>query len=1726
MSDIRVWKTENGKQYWYNDFGKKMSNTFIIDENLNLYGVNEDGSMYLGVGKQTVPFGPNGTSITVYFNEDHTLDLTLAPYHDDFIKLVQSRQDKGTYTFVHQTDIHLDTWQNWLEKVDPENSATGLGPTMTANNMNNTNMDYYYNMSNLIGPQRQQVVSTIVKKLIKKGINPRMMAITGDNEDGRNSYKEGQKAALEQVHEIIQSPDLPTYVVQGNHDWNYYNVSLGNPKASPTRLSEAEQSDITVGDISKLPCTSCSFTPHYNKAHGYFSVKDEELKLYHIYLNNFDTASEGYDSNLWDVSAFTANQVLWLEEQLHQVPNDYRVFFWAHDGFPHRVADIPGYGGDMSWRMNYNPDTVASLIKAFQDSADYNITSNARNAQGEPQFGVSIKGSFKGSPTNRAISWFYGHVHHDQFLSYNSASNGLSTNIISEWNQSKDWWRSGTPAGNIFAVITVDPDKHKFYYDEFGGTSRVVDFPLVGGAVDNHDGEVGVIPVDENGTQIEDTIWIKGDKDAELSLPSTTGAGHYNLKKGSSYTVKGVSNETTTITYIPDDDNPLATINAHKYLSVGFNQFTDDSTSTFKARMRAWVSNDGKKWEILATNYPNEQSRGAGVLKYQDTWYIIDTNGFHSTTDFKTFKTLPDPLAYGGEAHGVDNSIHKNIYAPEFIKDVHTGQYHIVYSGDQPANAVREGGDDKHVLYLADFDPDTGVISNYNQVLIGNLGSDLIDPNITYDPKTSYYYLWASLEEHNYDSTYLWNRTNKLRLYRSYDLIGPWELVSINGGVINYNSQQIKYEAPEMILDPETGGYLLYADPYGDYDGTYAPIGVDEGHDGIMYLTLDSNLSPTMDKWTLVESDTHMRHMSIIETNPATTSTSTTTTTTRKEDPIVSTPYEFILNNNKTITLGAREAVTDGLGIARDNLKLVANRQYRIKATYTSVNYRSQTFSLQWYGGDGSINNTVNYPINSDGLQHNIVLDTTPKANITLSAYIGIRDIAFVTINSFDVIDVATGASIMRDKNKEANLVEEYKNNSLRLWYPTGDTSKLTISDNSGIPVDPNYPEFNKNDPVIDDINKWTKHYLEDSDLVYGAKDMLNAINSLLPLLGKQALRYSEAPIDERVNWLDLSGNRLYEFVNVGDNGPDTDQLLAHTGLVFVSKTPSNNNMAYLVVTPVSLAFKFGGTGKGDWFYFTTADGQADSVFSQIMDILEKNYVTKDELPDIPDVSKFVMKTDFQLLQNQVTSQEVRVGNLENNKVIGRNYFVMRNLSDGLWGGDSVIYPGNYQHTPMINIPINQKNLTITFYTKQPNYGGTGILFNNVNGAALKYYNIGELAYVDVTDRGTDAVESVTIPIPEGSATVGFFISKDIDSTNLKLEFGDTFTSYTVAPEDVVTRKDLTELAKVSDLDRYAPRRNYAIRTAKELVAFPRGDKNAYLINVPVSEDYFGQDIMVHFDWEVNNLTSTGGSISVKSSNLDGSLADIGDSSGASAITNLDATKATSYKGHYFGHRVINPKADNAAYNSYSYVSIRFDGISGDFRILPETFKVEEYGNSFETPWCSAIEDGYKKYQPYDYLDDLHYYGVSEIPSNYYDNYGNNPIATSTYDSNWIHDGIITNTDNATPATTDVSSGNPAYRVTSTGSHGFLEFAGSFLTTKTSDKYAKGDIIFSLPSLGFTGDGYHYILAMCVVNSIWKPIQLQVWGHNIIWGDNHFDGVMPVGTRVNISTRLGINLGI
>lgn len=524
----------------------------------------------------------------------------------------------------------------------------------------------------------------------------------------------------------------------------------------------------------------------------------------------------------------------------------------------------------------------------------------------------------------------------------------------------------------------------------------------------------------------------------------------------------------------------------------------------------------------------------------------------------------------------------------------------------------------------------------------------------------------------------------------------------------------------------------------------------------------------------------------------------------------MSTPLNLILNNDQTIEISASKEEPQMIGFTYDNVKLTGNKQYKIKVTYTSSNYRSQTLSLQWNGGSHPINNVVDFPIMADGLDHEIELLGNPKEDTNPSVYVGTHQIAYFTVKSFDVIDVATGKSVLRTGTMQ--LVEEYKNHMSRLWYPAGIQANLTVRDNSELPIDPTYPDFSTDDQVVKDLAVWTHRYLEDPDMVYESKDMLNALNSLVPLLGAQSLRYSEAPIDERVNWLDLSGNRLYEFVNIGDNGPDPERLLDHKGLVLVAKTPSNKNLAYIVFTEVSLAFKFGGVGNGNWFYFTTMDSGYDALKLEIMTILEQNYATKNEIPTVPNMNNYTTMTDFNLLSNRVTTQAGQVSDLTN-AANGTNLYpntktmlswaqkdnnvqvevdsesgdyMLHLYGDGASAYSLVHLDKGQQYTFSVDIRGMQAGaIRTTLYsssTTVASFGG-GAIGTNVTGEWKRY-----VVTFTALATGDDVILRV-----EGNGTWDN-VAGSIYVRHIKLEKGALATPWAPAPSDFITKEELAQL--------------------------------------------------------------------------------------------------------------------------------------------------------------------------------------------------------------------------------------------------------------------------------------------------------------------------------------------
>lgn len=157
-------------------------------------------------------------------------------------------------------------------------------------------------------------------------------------------------------------------------------------------------------------------------------------------------------------------------------------------------------------------------------------------------------------------------------------------------------------------------------------------------------------------------------------------------------------------------------LNDYRYVYFGFQSHPTDKDPWQATPMMA-VSSNLVQWETVSRFDQLEGLRDGFVKKIDDTYFVIGTGGFYKTTDFIGFEKLPY----------LDQGTFKNLWAPEIFKD-YNGNYHIVYcAGDADSGVLDD--------YIADFDPQTGMISNQGQQIsfvdgaIDN--SYKIDPDIT-----------------------------------------------------------------------------------------------------------------------------------------------------------------------------------------------------------------------------------------------------------------------------------------------------------------------------------------------------------------------------------------------------------------------------------------------------------------------------------------------------------------------------------------------------------------------------------------------------------------------------------------------------------------------------------------------------------------------------------------------------------------------------------------------------------------------------------------------------------------------------------------------------------------------------------------------------------------------------------------------------------------------------------
>lgn len=366
----------------------------------------------------------------------------------------------------------------------------------------------------------------------------------------------------------------------------------------------------------------------------------------------------------------------------------------------------------------------------------------------------------------------------------------------------------------------------------------------------------------------------------------------------------------------------LDQIKNYKYLYMGFDPSQATKQDPWKATVALTVSNDGVNWKLIK-EYPQLGTfRDADINKIGDTYYIVGTLGAYKTKDLEHF----EPVDFSAISSKQDDGTYHDTWAPELFQDL-SGRWHVIYCAKTKNNQQN--------VYLADFDPATGSITNaWTQIN----GLHAIDPHI-----------WT----HN-NQYYL--TLNGTHLYTANDYQGPWTKLKTNLADTLATTGHW-YEAGETLTD---GNKLYYY-----FDNIYANSDLPEDSGHMMVTTADIN-GPT--KWTTpepVQSSITMRHGSFINQQQAPLSFTIKVVDTDNNnqevnstqvsslpanyDSFVPTNYELAgyKLDNQVLTLSLRhqkQAVTDSKTVKR---QIILNRPERqIDATQEVTLTRTGTNDL------------------------------------------------------------------------------------------------------------------------------------------------------------------------------------------------------------------------------------------------------------------------------------------------------------------------------------------------------------------------------------------------------------------------------------------------------------------------------------------------------------------------------------------------------------------------------------------------------------------------------------------------------------------------------------------------------------------------------------------------------------------------------------------------------------
>lgn len=306
-------------------------------------------------------------------------------------------------------------------------------------------------------------------------------------------------------------------------------------------------------------------------------------------------------------------------------------------------------------------------------------------------------------------------------------------------------------------------------------------------------------PVDLNGTIIG--------KEYSMNVRNVHIGNKYVKKYSGYHFVKKVNgkNKRVTLVYRPTKSASqiLEKVKKANYVGATFvlkkgigKKFTKqtDNLGHETYRLRILLSNDGIKWSVLDTNYPNISIRDPAIMRMGKWWYVIYTDGMIKTKDFYHWKKV-DWNFSGGYA---------KVWAPELIRM--SDASYIISSNSQENSQFS--------LYLSPMQKDAA----WDKINIsGNTLTSIIDPTFINIFGTNYIFYKDEVSRTIYSA---YTSTSSLNYGNARKLNIP-------------NPKGLYFEAPEVMIIQNGSqiGVRLYMDTYKN-DGFYGEM-YTESYDGL-----------------------------------------------------------------------------------------------------------------------------------------------------------------------------------------------------------------------------------------------------------------------------------------------------------------------------------------------------------------------------------------------------------------------------------------------------------------------------------------------------------------------------------------------------------------------------------------------------------------------------------------------------------------------------------------------------------------------------------------------------------------------------------------------------------------------------------------------------------------------------------------------------------------------------